>query len=68
MIEERVQPEKGSTEAQREKNQAALVMLEQWDAEYKTDDPRDIAQRRTDLEEFMAGMNASHTSDRIIHP
>lgn len=57
-----------SVAAQREKNQAAIEVLRQWREEDKTDDPEEIAQRHVELEEFMAAMNESHTSNRVIYP
>ena len=43
-------------------------MLRQWREEDKTDDPKEIAQRQAELEELMAAMNESHTSNRVIFP
>lgn len=57
-----------SVEEQRKKNQAAIEVLRQWREEDKTDDPEEIAQRHAELEEFMAAMNESHTSNRVIFP
>lgn len=57
-----------SAEAQMEKNQAAIEMLNQWDIEDETDDPEEIARRHADWEEFKKGMNQNHTSHRIIYP
>ncbi|MGI4791294.1 MAG: hypothetical protein ACRYFS_20905 [Janthinobacterium lividum] len=57
-----------SLEEQRKKNQAAIEVLRQWREEDKTDDPRVIAQRKAELDEFMAAMNESHTSNRVIYP
>ena len=68
IIEETVQLEKSNAEEKQEKNQAALAMLQQWDEADKTDDPEEISRRQADLDDFMAAMNASHTSDRVIYP
>ena len=57
-----------SVEEQRKKNQAAIEVLRQWREEDKTDDPKEIAQRQAELEELMAAMNESHTSNRVIFP
>ena len=57
-----------SVEEQRKKNQAAIEVLRQWREEDKTDDPQEIAQRQAELDEFMAAMNESHTSNRVIFP
>ena len=57
-----------SVEEQRKKNQAAIEVLRQWREEDKTDDPKVIAQRQAELDEFMAAMNESHTSNRVIFP
>ena len=57
-----------SAEEQRKKNQAAIEVLRQWREEDKTDDPKEIAQRQAELEELMAAMNESHTSNRVIFP
>lgn len=57
-----------SVEEQRKKNQAAIEMLRQWREEDKTDDPKVIAHSRAELDEFMAAMNESHTSNRVIFP
>ena len=57
-----------SAEEQRKKNQAAIEVLRQWREEDKTDDPKVIAQRQAELDEFMAAMNESHTSNRVIFP
>lgn len=61
-------PPPPSVEEQRKKNQAAIEVLRQWREEDKTDDPEVIAQRQAELEEFMAAMNESHTSNRVIFP
>lgn len=57
-----------SVEEQREKNQAAIKMLDQWDEEDKTDDPEEIARRVAEWEEFKKGMNENHSSGRIVYP
>ena len=57
-----------SVEEQRKKNQAAIEVLRQWREEDKTDDTEEIAQRQAELDEFMAAMNESHTSNRVIYP
>ena len=57
-----------SPEEQWKKNQAAIEVLRQWREEDKTDDPKEIAQRQAELDEFMAAMNESHTSNRVIYP
>lgn len=57
-----------SAEEQRKKNQAAIEVLRQWREEDKTDDPKVIAQRQAELDELMAAMNESHTSNRVIFP
>ena len=43
-------------------------MLRRWDEEDKTDDPEEIARRQAELDELMAAMNESHTSNRVIFP
>ncbi len=70
MIAEAVkrQPPPLSREEQRKKNQAVIDLLHEWDEEDKTDDPEEIARRQAEWEEFKAGMNAAHTSNRIIYP
>ncbi len=62
------QPPSLSPEEQRKKNQAAIDLLNQWDEEDKTDDPEEIARRQAEWEEFRLGMNAAHTSNRVIYP
>ena len=57
-----------SAEAQKEKNQAAIELLNQWDDEDETDDPEEIARRQAEWEAFKTGMNQNHTSSRIIYP
>lgn len=57
-----------SVEEQRKKNQAAIEVLKQWREEDKTDDPQEIAQRQAEVDQFMAAMNESHTSNRVIFP
>lgn len=57
-----------SPEEQRKKNQAAIEMLREWREEDKTDDLEEIARRQAELDEFMAAMNESHTSNRVIYP
>lgn len=70
MLEESLTPNKPSvySNAQRQKNQAAIDMLEEWDEEDKTDDPEEIARRRAEWEEFKKGMNAAPTSNRVMYP
>lgn len=70
MIAEAVkrQPPPLSPAEQRKKNQAAIDLLNQWDEEDKTDDPEEIARRQAEWEEFKLGMNAAHTSNRVIYP
>lgn len=70
MIEETVRPETRIVYSQEQtaRNQAALTLLRQWREEDQTDDPEEIARRRTEWEEFKTGMNENHTSDRIIYP
>ena len=50
------------------KNQAALAMLEEWDREDETDDPKEIARRQAEWAEFKKGMNESRTSNRVLFP
>ncbi len=57
-----------SAEAQREKNQRAQAVLRQWREEDKTDDPEEIARRQSELDEFKASLNSSHSSNRVIYP
>ncbi len=70
MIEETVKPEPHVVYSQEQlaKNQAALIMLEEWDREDETDDPQEVARRQAEWEEFKKGMNENHTSDRVIYP
>ena len=56
-----------SPEEQRRKDQAAIDLLNQWDEEDKTGDPEEMARRQAEWEEFKVGMNAAHTSDRILY-
>ena len=44
-----------STEAQKEKNQAAIELLNQWDDEDETDDPEEIVRRQAEWEGFKTG-------------
>ncbi len=70
IAEKLVEPEPSisRTQTQFEKNQAALAVLRQWDEEDATDDPEEIARRQAEWEEFKKGMNAAHSSNRIIYP
>lgn len=71
IIQERTTSEKPRivySEEQRRKNQAAIDMLNEWDKEDETDDPDEIARRQAEWEEFKIGMNAAHTSNRVIYP
>lgn len=70
MIEEAVKPEPRVVHSQEQlaRNQAALAMLEERGREDETDDPKEIARRQAEWEEFKKGMNENHTSDRVIYP
>ena len=57
-----------SVEEQRNKNQAAIEMLDQWEEEDKTNDPEEIARRVTEWKEFKKGINENYSSGRIVHP
>jgi len=68
-IAEREAGNEGENEEQRRKNQAAIDLLNAWDAEDATDNPEEIAQRQAEWEEFKTGMNAAHSSSkRVIYP
>lgn len=66
IIEDMFQPQKSSDEAQREKKQAALAMLRQWDEEDKTDNPEKIARQESEWEGVKLALDESHISNRIL--
>ena len=57
-----------SVEEQRQKNQAAIEVLRQWDEEDATGDPEELARREADWREFKKGMNENSLSGQIIYP
>jgi len=63
LIEERLSDSQAAQDVKR-----TLDLLDQWDREDLTDDPEELERRRQDFEEFKAGINASHSSDRKIYP
>ncbi len=62
------QPPPLSHEEQIAKNQAALAMLREWDEEDETDDPEEIRVVKRNGRKFMAAMNESYTSNRVLIP
>jgi hypothetical protein len=63
-----IESELSGTDGAAQPNQAALQLLDQWDREDETDDPAEIARRQEAFEEFKAGLNASHSSNRKTYP
>jgi len=63
LIEERLADSQAAQDAKR-----TLDLLDQWELEDRTDDPEELQRRRRDFEEFKAGINSSHSSDRKIYP
>jgi len=45
-----------------------ISLLRSWNAEDATNDPKEIASRERDWEDFAASINIYHSSDRRVYP